>query len=114
MGSGDTAPWPRATVNTPAEVCTEFTDVFRALFLRREGSIDPSPGERGSAKQMIKELIEKTGWPDSDSIAVPEPWKDRVVAFRRYEIACTMDILMRAFHAKGAGGPDSPQLPPDR
>jgi len=117
VGSGAAKPWPRAAVNTKAEFSTEFTDVFRSMFLRREASIDPPEGEPGSAKQMIKELIEETGWPDNAAIPVAEPWKSqgRVVAFRRYEITCAMYILMQEYHAQnndGAGGGSS-ELPPN-
>ncbi len=114
-GNGAPKPWPRQSTNTPAEFCTEFTDVLRALFLRNEGSVTPPDGAPGSAKQIIKELIAETDWPaDSPKAAVPEPWNSngQSAAFRRYEISCAIYILMRTFDGLGSGGGSTP-FPPD-
>jgi hypothetical protein len=105
--------WPRSSTNTPGEWSAEFMDVFRAMFLRIEGSETPDPGPANSAKQLIRELIAETGWPKPEQMPVPDPWKDRPMAFRRYEIVQAMDIMMRVFQPKGLGG-DSSGLPPDR
>src|SRR3954471_5618207 len=106
IGSGAEPAWPRATVNTPAEFATEFTDLLRTLFLRREASVSPPDGAPGSAKQMIKELLDDTQWPDKIKSPVPEPWNSNghFVAFRRYEIACALNILMQTYNSSGQGG----------
>jgi len=95
----------------------EFTDAFRALFLLREDFVQPpGDGAEGSARKLIRELIDETGWPFfNDKVPVPEPWSstDKRDKFRRYEVSSAMDVLMRLFHAKGAGGGSS-DMPPDR
>lgn len=112
---GEQKPWPRPSVNTPLEFTTEFTDVFRSLFLLLEAGTTPAGGVPGSAKQMILELITDTHWPaDTADAPVPEPWNSngQFNAFRRYEIASAMHLLMRTFNGLGAGGGSTP-FPPD-
>jgi len=102
----------------------EFTDAFDALFMREEGLDDPTGGPPGSALALVKQLIDATNWPIVDEtdathvpVPVPDPWNTgpRQLAFRRYEVSCAMDILMRAFRSKGTGtGGENTGLPPDR
>jgi hypothetical protein len=109
-GSGDMdKAWPPDAIREDEKaMANEFNDAFSALFLLREGRKKPdADGAEGSAKKLIKELIDETGWPDDKvKVPVPEPWNtnDRFDLFRRYEISSAMDIMMRAFTAKGAGG----------
>lgn len=109
--------WPLAEImDMESEVSDEFTDAFQALFLALEGAMPPFDGRAGSAKKLIMELIEETEWPAfNDKVPVPAPWNVAMKqdAFRRYEVSAAMDVMMRLYHAKGAGAPDSPKLPPD-
>jgi hypothetical protein len=117
LGTGGPRPWPRAAVNTNAEFTTEFTDVFRSMFQRLEASIAaPQSNVDGSAKQMIQQLLEETGWPNPAKAPVPEPWKSdgHEGVFRRYEIACAMNILMQAYHNDQPIGGGISSFPPDR
>jgi len=107
-------PWPRQTVNTPLEFANEFVAVFRSLFMLLEDDDVPPAGPPNSAKQMVKDLIEETVWPSGAMVPVPDPWKvNRVRAFRRYEIAAAINILMEAYNARGPGG-DPSGYPPQR
>jgi len=107
-------PWPRETTNTPMEFANEFVAVFRSLFMLLEDDVVPQVGPAHSAKQMIKELVDETHWPNGATIPVPAPWKPtRARAFRRYEIAAAITILMRAYDKGGPGG-DPSGYPPQR
>ena len=109
-----TPAWPRQSVNTPAEFASEFTAVFRSMFLLLEDDEVPAAGPAKSAKQMIKELIEETGWPDGTMVPVPDAWKlKRYRAFRRYEISASIAILMEIYNSLGPGG-DPSGYPPQR
>jgi hypothetical protein len=110
----DNAPWPRQSTDTPLEYANEFVAVFRSMFMLLEHDIVPPEGPARSARQLIKELIAETGWPDGESVPVPEPWiPTRYRAFRRYEIACAINILMQLFNKGGPGG-DPSGYPPKR
>jgi len=122
--NGGTQLWPPegAMDSTPDSrelLAKEFADAIHAMVRRREDQSFTMPdGPHGSAKKLLKTLVEATRWPafDNNSIAVPEPWSipQRRDSFRRYEAACTVEIMMRAFHAKGTGtGGDTPKMPPD-
>ncbi len=107
-------PWPREITNTPLEYANEFVAVFRSLFMLLEGEDVPPAGPANSAKQMVKELIDETGWPSGAAVPVPAPWKaTRARAFRRYEIAAAINILMGAYNSEGPGG-DASGYPPQR
>jgi hypothetical protein len=106
--------WPRETVNTPMEYANEFVAVFRSLFMLLEGEVVPPVGPAHSAKQMINELVDETHWPNGKDVPVPTPWKgDRARAFRRYEIAAAINILMKVYDKGGPGG-DPSGYPPQR
>ena len=117
---GEEQPWPTTELMMDNKrLAEEFTDAFRTLFLLRE-EFDPpaADGADGSAKKLIKQLIDDTGWPlFNEKVPVPEPWSasDKRDRFRRYEVSAAMDIMMRAFHCKGTGGGgETTGLPPDR
>src|SRR5262245_19448783 len=106
VGSGLPRPWPRETVNTPAEFASEFVAVFRSMFMLLVDDELPPEGPPKSAKQMIKELITETGWPIGETVPVPDPWKaTRLRAFRRYEISACIAILMQAYKGGPGGDP---------
>ena len=89
-------PWPRETVNTALEYANEFVAVFRSLFMLLEHDDVPLTGPAKSARQMVKDLIDETHWPNGESIPVPAPWKvNRARAFRRYEIGAAINISWR-------------------
>jgi hypothetical protein len=122
--------WPPDSVlgNTIASrklLSQEFMDAWDALFMLEEKLVPvPTDGAPGSAKALIKDLIDATHWPLSSPtpaplvpVPVPEPWNTgpHQLAFRRYEVTCAMDILMRAFRNKGAGtGGENTGVPPER
>jgi len=107
-------PWPRETVNTPLEYSNEFVAVFRSLFMLLEHDEVPPAGPANAAKQMVKELIDETQWPNGAAVPVPTPWKvKRARAFRRYEIGAAINILMEAYNSGGPGG-DPSGYPPQR
>ena len=107
-------PWPRADKNTATELASEFTAVFRALFQLKEGGIAPPEGDTGTAKEMIRELITETNWPNGSGVPVPAPWQaTRSDTFRRYECVAALMIMMKEFDRQGfAGGSEG--FPPTR
>jgi hypothetical protein len=111
---GTPPPWPRASVKTREQVLAEISAAFRAMFLRVERSKPIPSAAKGSAVQLVGEVVKATRWPKDNPLAkVPDHWKDNVRTFRRYEIAAAMDVLMQAFNASGGGGSGS-EWPPDR
>jgi len=110
---------PDAIMEDEVAIAGEFTDAFVALFKLQEGGIGPpTDGVPGRAKKLIEELVVATGWPAFNlTVPVPAPWnkEDRRDSFRRYEVSAAVDVLMRIYHLKGAGGSAEPTgLPPDR
>jgi len=115
----DNQVWPSDDAVDDEELAaSEFIDAFRALFMLREDGVPPPAGAPGSAKQLIKELVDETGWPAfNENVAVPAPWNtpEKRDSFRRYEVSSAVDVLMRVYHMKGASAGGEPtQLPPDR
>lgn len=111
---GTPAPWPRASVKTREQVLAEISAAFRAMFLRVERSKPIPNAAKGSAVQLIGEVVKATKWPKDNPLSkVPAKWKDHARTFRRYETAAAMDVLMQAFNASGGGGSGS-EWPPDR
>jgi hypothetical protein len=111
-------PWPSAAATgMPSLAADEFVDAFRLLFMLKEDFAPiPSDGAPGSARKLLAELVEETGWPDPQQCPVPAPWNvsTETDKFRRYEIACAVGIMMRAYDAPpgGVGGGSTP-FPPD-
>ena len=120
LGTGATArPWPPASaVGMPSIAKDEFVDAFSLLFMLKEDFAPvPTDGAPGSARKLIQELIEETGWPvDMDKAPIPAPWNvaEKADQFRRYEIGCALNLMMSAYDspAGGVGGGSTP-FPPD-
>jgi len=91
----------------------DLSTALRSMFLRLEIAPRPAPlpGTPGSATKLLAQLITETNWPENDAdFPTPRPWGHDT--FRRYEITCAVNILMRAYNLHGPGGP--PTWPPER
>jgi hypothetical protein len=98
-------------------IAADIAGAFRSVFLRNENSAlkpAPEPGAANSATKLMEELLLDAAkeWPDDlTKFPVPAPYK--VAAFRRYEIACAVSVMMHAFNKGGPGG-DPANFPPTR
>jgi len=96
----------------------DLADCFRSLFQVHESTppAPPLPGTPTSATQLMASLITQTGWAEDidGKVPVPAPWnaadEDQ---FRRYEVACAMNILMQAYSLFGESG-GRPTWPPEK
>lgn len=121
MGDGAVPNWPPAGI-TDADAIADMNDALALLFLQNEGKPLPSkiPAAKSLAK-IVRDLLGKSKWPaEPPKIPVrfhPDPsieLPNRMAAFRRYEVACAFNIMMRAFHVgAGAAGSDT-DWPPQR
>ena len=94
------------------KIADDIGRAFKALFLRREqpGTPPPAPTTVNSAEKVVVDFLTANNWPqDIANFPVPGPWAE--VAFRRYEIAAAMYIIMSAFQRDGSGGGPA-SLPP--
>jgi hypothetical protein len=102
--------------NRKALIGADIASAFRSVFLRNEthGSAGAEPGGPGSAAKLMKELLEGPAeqWPD-DETAFPIPEGFMKETFRRYEVGCSVPILMEAFHRRNPGG-EPTDFPPSK
>ena len=92
------------------------------LFLRCEG--EPLPSKIHPARSLpriIQELFnEVPNWPDNEPPRVPRRFKegpkrpDRFNMFRRYEVACAFNIMMKAWDMSQSGGSTGAEWPPQK
>ena len=105
-----------ADPNLKAKIGADLGDAFRSMFLVLEDTVNspaPLPGTADSATQRVASVITATGWPNNDTdFPVPNVWDDADQVFRRYEIACAVNIFLQAYNAHGPGGP--PEWPPHK
>ena len=105
-----------ASPNLKAMIGADLADAFRSMFLVLEDTVNapaPLPGTTDSATQRVASVIAATGWPDNDTnFAVPAEWDEADQVFRRYEIACAVNILLQAYNLHFPGGP--PEWPPHK
>jgi len=123
IGDGDVPNWPpEGQVLTDADAIADMNDALTLLFMRNEGKPLPSkiPAAKSLAK-IVRDLLGKSKWPEEPP-KIPTRFRpdpalglpNRMAAFRRYEIACAFNIMMRAFHVgSGAAGSDT-DWPPQR
>jgi hypothetical protein len=124
-GPGIKPIWPKSDLSD-LQANEEIKAAVELLFLRCEGKPLPSeihPAE--SLPHIIRErLIATPNWPIKEPPRIPERFKEdknahpprpnRKVAFRRYEVACAFNIIMKAFHAGIGGGGSGTEWPPQR
>jgi len=96
----------------------DLADCFRSMFqvLENDPPAAPLPGTPTSATALLADVISKTGWAEDDDgkVPVPPPWNaGDEGSFRQYEIACAMNILMRAYALFGDSG-GRPTWPPEK
>jgi hypothetical protein len=95
-----------------ALIAADIASAFRSAFMRCEKHADPEPGTANSAAKMMAEVLEETDWP-TNVAEFPVLGDFDAKAFRRYEVACAMYIIMQAYQrGNPGGGPTS--LPPSR
>jgi hypothetical protein len=110
----DGAPLWEPDVSMPMAVSNDIAAVLRKLYLLAEGKPQASSGDPGSAELMVSELITELGWPASPP--VPTDWQTTPGAirfFRRYEIACAVNILLQT-RSLVDGGNNPPGWPPKK
>jgi hypothetical protein len=95
-------------------VSNDVAAVFRKLYLLLKEQPQSPSGDPGSAERMVSDLLATMDWPNDPP--VPNDWladdgTKRV--FRRYEIACAMNILMQVLNVLDPGG-DPAGWPPKR
>lgn len=110
-------PWPPVElVNEREKVLSQMTTMFRALFMRVERRRVIPKASKKSALGVVSAMLAKSKWPkvDDRKFPVPAGYSDPrfVLAFRRYEVCCAMNIFYQAFHGAGGGGGSSPEWPP--
>jgi len=105
IGSGAEPNWPGATEPDPiAKAALELPDVLGAMFLLVEGrTTSLLGGAPGTALAILNDAATAAQWP-SDNSAVPAEWKDSKQIFRRYEVACAINIMLEAYSSTGGGG----------
>ena len=123
IGDGDAPNWPpEGEVLSDVDAIAEMNDALTLLFLRNEGK--PLPGKIPGAKSLakiVRDLLGKSKWP-AEPPKIPTRFrpdaalglKNRKAVFRRYEVACAFNIMMKAFHmgsAAGSGTEWPPQKP---
>ncbi len=123
IGDGDVPNWPaEGQVLTDADAIADMNDALTLLFLRNEGKPLPSkiPAAKSLAK-IVRDLLGKTKWPEEPP-KIPTRFRpdselglpNRKAAFRRYEVACAFNIMMKAFHMGGGAAGSGTDWPPQR
>jgi hypothetical protein len=106
--------WPKR-VNDRAKILAEMQAAFRWMFQAVDlPSVKRTNGAKGSAVQLIADVAKQTKWPKSPSQKGPalgKGWEKHNKAFRRYEVAAAMNILMNAFNVGGDTGQGTPWPP---
>jgi len=100
---------PPGDTHRNAKIRDDLGDSLRLLFQAREvtspADLVPIPGSPGSATELMVAVLAATGWPKNPAqYPVPSAWKHDAAVFRRYEIACAINILLRAYNTLGSGG----------
>lgn len=110
-------PWPSIELENQREkILSQMTTMFRALFMRVERRRAIPKASKKSALGVVTTMLGKSKWPkpNDTKFPVPDEYKDAelVLAFRRYEVCCAMNIFYQAYHGSGGGGGSSPDWPP--
>ena len=111
----DGVPLWEPSVEQHVAVSNDIAAVFRKLYLLLESQQQSPSGDVGSAERMVSDLLVTMNWPNGDP-PVPTEWQVSAGAkttFRRYEIACAMNILLEARNLLDAAG-NPPGWPPKR
>jgi len=94
-----------AAPNRKELIAADIAGAFRSVFMRNEvPTLEPESGAANSATKLMKEVLlgDAKDWPrDLTKFPVPPPY--RAAAFRRYEIACAVSIIMQAYNKHGPG-----------
>ena len=104
--------WPGLPADTQAvRARAEIPAALDALF-RRVGSDDDLPeAEPATALGKLKAAADAVDWPDAAKI--PDAWPtDEEETYRYYEVACAVNLMIRAFCGRGGGGGPREYPPP--
>jgi hypothetical protein len=95
-------------------IAEDIARAFTALFMRVEKEVGPvAAATKNSAEKVVADFLlaqpPAKRWPNDPSFPTLPPWEKK--AFRRYEVAAAMYVIMSAFNESGAGGGPA-SLPP--
>jgi len=104
--------WPGLPANTLAERAkAELPAALDALF-RCAVSDEPLPeADAATALGKLKAAADEVDWPDESEI--PDAWPaDQEDTYRLYEVACAVNLMLRAYRVGGGGGGPRDWPPP--
>jgi hypothetical protein len=113
IGTDGVPLWPAAPDGATKKdlAAIEIPAALRAMFDCLENDIDLPGGRPDSAMRLLKEAATDAKWPTREA-KLPAEWAggDRAKIFHFFEVACAVNIMLKAYFHSGGGG--SHEWPP--
>jgi hypothetical protein len=120
LGGANPPPWPGpAQPEAKRTLIRELPEVLRVMLEVLEDLAPlPAGAPAGSAVDRFIRAATRAGWPNNGA-DIPREYRNTTAnqnltaAFRRYELASAINLMVQAYHRSGAGGGAS-SFPPEK